>query len=103
MKAWLRSLVGKVGLAEYLVPAFKFQCDMCGETIAAPVPKPMTWLNIRCKCGHEHKMVWTGEFWKYQNPAIEKEYVPPPFGSETDQELAKGGVDILQRKQQERG
>jgi hypothetical protein len=96
-------MFGKVGLAEYLVPAFKFQCDMCMETIAAPVPEPGTLLNIKCRCGNEHKMVWTGEFWKYQNSATEKGYVPPPFGSEADGTIAKGGVDFLQQKQNRQG
>lgn len=99
MKPWLRDLFGKVGLAEYLVPAFKFQCDLCGETIAAPVPEPGTLLNIKCRCGSEHKMVWTGEFWKYQNLAMEKEYVPPPFASGEERDIAAKGVEFLQQKQ----
>lgn len=103
MKPWLREVFGKVGLAEYLVPAFKFQCDMCGMTIAAPVPEPETLLSIKCHCGHEHRMFWTGEFWKYQNLATEKEYVPPSFGSDTDESLTKGGVDFLQQKQNRQG
>jgi hypothetical protein len=100
MKVWLRKLMAEVGLAEYLVPAFKFQCDACGAAIIAPVPEEGTQINLRCQCGYEHKMFWTGEFWRYQKITVGEpyEFRPVPVDVPTDEQIAKEAVDLLQKR-----
>jgi len=93
-------LVAGVGLAEYLVPAFKFQCDACGANICAPVPKPGTWIALPCgSCEEKHHLYWTGEFWKYESSKPAGEFVSLPVNVRDDRQIAKDGVDLIAERQ----
>lgn len=101
MKIWLRKLVAEVGLAEYLVPAFKFQCDFCGANICAPVPEPGTWIDLPCgSCKEKHHLYWTGEFWKYESSKPAGEFVSPSFAVWNDRKIAEDGVRLIQDRQE---
>lgn len=63
MKQWLRSLLSEVGLAPYLVPAFRFQCD-CGKNIIGPIPEEGTIIRPVCECGIRFEMTWIGTRWR---------------------------------------
>jgi hypothetical protein len=71
MKVWLRWLLSKLGLADYFIPAFRFQCE-CGRSVAMPVPKDGTTIRINCACGTRNEMMWTGAVWKFQSSTDEQ-------------------------------
>jgi hypothetical protein len=93
MKVWLRWLLSKLGLADYFVPAFRFQCD-CGNSIAAPVPPEGTTIRLNCSCGVRHALHWTGKCWKHNLPDLNYEYQPAPtLGEEATTAFARYAQD----------
>ncbi len=101
MKKYLRWILSKLGLTDYFISAFRFQCD-CGREICGPVPKDGTTIRLHCKCGIGHEMMWTGRVWQYKNLSEDHLDIPSPIQGAIDADVAREAVRLLAEKQARR-